>query len=216
MRTAKTLATVSVAVAVALGGSVYAFAGWSAATPTAVLRLRTAEMPAGNVPSVAKAGRNAVVTWAPSTLAAGVRAQSYTVVRTGAGGPAVVCPKVTTTTCRDLAVPGGTWAWQVRPAYEGWTGELSGPSVPLTFAGPPEIAAVARMGSPSPEGSPAATTRPPVPSVTTASPAPAKVAPSEPAPPSDEPEVPVPTTAVPALPSVVPAPSDGTGTAGGE
>ncbi|WP_305785144.1 hypothetical protein [Symbioplanes lichenis] len=193
MRTAKTLATVAVAVGVALGGSVYAFAGWSAATPAAVLRMRTAEMPAGAVPSVAKAGKNAVVTWAPSILAAGVRAQHYTVIRTGAGGPVVVCPEVTTTTCRDVAVPGGTWSWQVRPAYEHWVGDLSGPSVPLTFAGPPEVAAVARMGSPSssplpstkPSASPAVTSTPTVSPPSAPSPDPVDEEPSPSAVPSE-------------------------------
>ncbi len=187
MRAAKSVATAAVAVAAVLGGSVYAFAGWAPATSSAVLRMRTAEMPAGNAPSVVLSGRSAVIAWGPSRLAAGVRAQDYTVVRAGAGGPVVACARVTALTCRDRALPAGTWVWQVQPRYENWTGDLGAASVPLTVAGPvrPTPAAATGVTTGAVQGlgeAPAAAAK------ATVTPEPA----TTPAPPSPEPEAPEP------------------------
>lgn len=218
-RVVKSVGTVAVAVAAVLGGSMYAFAGWAPVATPAVLRMRTAEMPAGNAPSVVRSGRNAVIAWAPSRLTAGVRAQDYTVVRRGAAGPVVACAAITALTCRDKAVPAGTWTWQVQPRYENWTGELSAAGVPLVFAGPARPAAspgVAAPGAVEGLGEAPATEAPAV-----ASPP----VPSEPAPPprlSPEPESPA--APVPASPSAgqddvdvdvapVPAPSTEPGAA---
>ncbi|WP_433721931.1 hypothetical protein ACQP2Y_42225 [Actinoplanes sp. CA-051413] len=148
------------AAAVTFGGSVYAFADWIIDTPRAVLKMRTAAMPAGNSPSVAKNGKNAAIDWVGNKILAGVPAESYIVTRFGAGDPVVVCDHVTATTCKDKAVPGGTWTWKVQPVLKTWIGDHSPPSVALTFSGSPPTAAelVSATSSAAPLATPVAPT----------------------------------------------------------
>jgi hypothetical protein len=132
---------VGTAAAVTFGGSVYAFADWVVETPPTVLKMRVAAMPAGNAPSVAKNGKNAAIDWVGNKVVAGVPAESYIVTRFGAGKPVVVCDHVAETSCKDKAVPGGTWTWKVQPVFKSWIGQHSPASVALIFSGPPPAAA---------------------------------------------------------------------------
>ncbi|WP_148308197.1 hypothetical protein [Actinoplanes friuliensis] len=129
------------ATATLFAGSMYAFAGWTTDAPKTVLKMRSVAMPAGNAPSVAKNGKNAAVDWVGSKIAPGVKVQSYIVTRFGVGNPVVVCDRVTTTSCKDKLVPGGTWTWKVQPVFASWIGDFSPASVALTFSGPPPAAA---------------------------------------------------------------------------
>lgn len=188
------------AAALALAGSVYAFAGWNSIGAPTVLSIRTVEMPAGNVPSVDKQGRNAAIDWVGNQIVPGVKVDSYVVTRFGAGGSVVVCDRVTATSCKDKLVPGGTWTWRVQPVFASWTGAASAGSAALTFSGPPPTAAeLVSATSPAAPGPPAASpagTTPPGggPVVVTSPPAPPGGAkpPVVPEPEPEEPDVPPP------------------------
>ncbi len=145
----KSSLVVAGACAVALSGSVYAFASWDTATPTVQLVIKTAAMPQGNAPSVDRTGKNALLRWVPNTIVPGVKVQSYIVTRVGQGDPVVVCDQVTTASCRDKLVPAGTWTWTVRPVLETWQGEDSPASLPLQFTGSPQSPAAAKGTGPA-------------------------------------------------------------------
>ena len=178
MRMTKVALVAGTAVAVTFGSSVYAFADWIVAAPPTVLKMRAAAMPAGNVPSVGKQGRNAAIDWVGNNIAPGVKVDSYVVTRFGAGGSVVVCDRVTATSCKDKLMPGGTWTWRVQPVFATWVGEASAGSAALTFSGPPPTAAelisatspaapgppaASPAGATSPPGGPVVVTSPPAP-----------------------------------------------------
>lgn len=140
----KSSLVVAGACAVALSGSVYAFASWNTTAPPVQLVIKTAAMPQGNAPSVEKTGKNATLRWVPNRIVPGVRVQSYIVTRVGQGDPVVVCDEVTTASCRDKLVPAGKWTWTVRPVLETWQGEDSPASLPLEFMESPQSAAAAK------------------------------------------------------------------------
>ncbi|MEU8607775.1 hypothetical protein AB0C29_07225 [Actinoplanes sp. NPDC048791] len=129
------------AAVITFGGSVYAFAGWMIDTPATELKMTVAKMPAGNAPSVGAKNKDAEIDWVGNTIVAGVKVESYVVTRFGAGDPVVVCDHVTTTACKDKAVPQGTWTWKVQPVFKSWIGDYSPDSVALTFAKPPPTTA---------------------------------------------------------------------------
>jgi hypothetical protein len=206
------------ATAVTFGGSMYAFADWIIDTPRAALKMRTAAMPAGNSPSVAKNGKNASIDWVGNKILAGVPAESYIVTRFGAGDPVVVCDHVTATTCKDKAVPGGTWTWKVQPVLKTWIGDHSADSVALTFSGPPPTAAalvsstlpaaptavpVAPTGGSAPGSDTKAVTSPPAAPTTTDKPPAATV--PQPDEPDAPPQVAEESAPVDPTPSVTPA-----------
>jgi hypothetical protein len=213
----KVSVVVVAAATVTFGGSVYAFADWIIDTPRAVLKIRTAAMPAGNSPSVAKNGKSATIDWVGSKILAGVPAESYIVTRFGVGDPIVVCAHVIATTCRDKAVPGGTWTWKVQPVLKTWVGDYSPSSVALTFSGPPPTAAElvsstspavptttpgAPTGGATPSGNTATVTSPPAAATTVEKP------PAATAPDPDEADAPPPVAEsgpVDPAPSVTPA-----------
>lgn len=191
------------ALAVALSGSVLAYASWTTTAEPSVLRLRTIDMPPGNAPSVAKApsGKHADLRWVPTRLMPGVKAQSYIVTRIGPGAPVVVCDHVTKAACRDKKVPPGTWTWKVRPVFETWEGADSPASLPLEFADPkqpaPEAEAAADVEAPA-TGRPAeAHAEPAAPAVTAPKAAPTAEAPE---PKTEKPPVTSPPTTAPADP----------------
>jgi hypothetical protein len=183
---------IGVAGAVALGGTLYAFAGWAPPPTAAVIRLHAVAMPPGNTPSVEKRATNALLRWVPNRLAPGVAAQSYVVTRHGHGGAVEVC-RVTMAGCTEKNVPDGKWSWTVRPVFETWVGEDSAPTAVLTFgdgvAKPDALAPVlpdAALAAPMPVASSALSTAP-----TGTTPAPASPA-KPPTTPTDSPTSPTP------------------------
>ena len=124
-----------------IGTSIYAFAGWTTSTGTPVsLKVRVADMPVGNTPSVEQGKHSAVRRWAPDRIVAGVPVESYVVTRHGNGRSVDVCT-VTKAACRDTQIPAGEWTWTVRPRFKNWIGVASPPTAVFTYVGdPPAVA----------------------------------------------------------------------------
>jgi hypothetical protein len=124
--------------ALALGGSMYAFAAWQTPVQAVTAKLQVADMPPGLQPSVDRRGKNAIVTWTAQRIVPGVKMQGYVVTRLNVDDPSATPFTDTTTTAgyRDVRVPKGSWTWTVRPVFETWQGEDGPASQPLTFNGP--------------------------------------------------------------------------------
>lgn len=187
-----------------IAGTYNAFASWTSEIPTTTLRVTTAELPAGEVPLVAKSGEDVELSW-KSSVAGDVQVRKYTVTRHGDGKPVVVCNRVAATKCTDKKVPDGTWTWRVRPMLGTWEGKDSADSKQLVLAAakktptgvgtatPTAVATQTAGGgdeTAAPPPAPAATTEPPkqtkpVPAEATTTEPPPPVATSDPAP--DEP-----------------------------
>jgi hypothetical protein len=134
-RAFRTPLIVAVTAATALGGTVYAYAGWTMDTTPTTLRIHVAAMPAGNTPSIEQRADKAILRWVPNKIVPGVPAQSYVVTRHGGGAAVEVC-KVTTATCNEVRVPGGTWSWTVRPIFATWIGAESAPTRDFLYSDP--------------------------------------------------------------------------------
>jgi hypothetical protein len=176
---------VVVAAAVATSGSFAAYATWAIPGAGAV-KTRAASVPRGVVPSVAKVGKKAVVSWSAQEIASGVKMKSYVVTAHRVDGPA--SQDLTRTvaasggasdsvTFAPNEVAGGKWRWTVVPRFGSWAGAESGLSDALTFAVPaPPRAADPEPPAPVPTSAPAAAETPkePEPSAepTTSSPTP--------------------------------------------
>jgi hypothetical protein len=156
-RTFRTPLIVAVTAATALGGTVYAYAGWTMDTTPITLRIRVAAMPAGNTPSIEQRGDKAILRWVPSKIVPGVSAQSYVVTRHG-GGVAVEACKVTTAGCNEVRVPNGTWSWTVRPILATWIGADSAPTREFLYSNPTKPAASAAQTLVVDDPAPGATT----------------------------------------------------------
>lgn len=131
-------ATVTALVAV---GTLTANAEWVIHAQAAV-KIRTAKVPAGKKPSVAKQSKTAVVSWSAVEIAPGVRMNHYTVIAHSQDLP--VKPKIVreiaasgdgseSVTFGAAEVAGGKWRWSVTPRFANWTGAESSLSEALRF-----------------------------------------------------------------------------------
>ncbi|MBU2671036.1 hypothetical protein KOI35_46820 [Actinoplanes bogorensis] len=157
MRKRTTYAIIGTTVAVVVAaGTIAANASWTIPI-TGTVNARTAKMPKGVKPSVAKQSKAAVVSWSAQEIVAGVKMDRYTVTAHSAGTPARpdIVWQVTasggvsdTVTFAAAEVSGGTWSWTIVPHFAIWAGAESNPSKALTFAGTPAEAPAARVAAP--------------------------------------------------------------------
>ncbi|MFI7544363.1 hypothetical protein [Actinoplanes sp. NPDC049599] len=129
-----------------VGGGYAAYAAWAPAAEAGTLVLNTVLLPTGNRPTAVVHGTRVSVTWRASESTNDRRALTYVVSRTGAGFSTEACV-VTTTTCRELGVPAGTWRYTVRPDLGPWQGRDSPPGAPVTVPAGAAPAEPKRAGS---------------------------------------------------------------------
>ena len=191
-RASRTLLIGSVVVALGSAGTVLAYAQWTVPAGRLTVTARTATMPDGVVPGVAKQGGQAVVSWSAQELVPGVRMDHYVVTAHSLGTPAR--PDLTRAVPASggptesviftaAQVAGGGWRWTIVPRFGSWAGVEGRPSTALTFPattaakadaapapGAPAPAAVAGTPTGTPAGEPTRTASP-VPEHTTSPPA---------------------------------------------
>nr|BFE67967.1 hypothetical protein GCM10020092_012680 [Actinoplanes digitatis] len=80
-RPKRTILIAGVALTLAVGGTLAANATWSIPGRSAPIQLKTAEMPRGPKPDIAKQGGSAVVTWPAQEIVPGVAMRGYVVTR---------------------------------------------------------------------------------------------------------------------------------------
>ena len=129
-----------VAVALTLATAASAGASWSGDSPGDA-RARATSLEPGNTPSVSVSGRDATVSWNPSSIAGGPAATSYVVKRYNGSGQqqtigAGCSGSVTATSCTENAVPSGSWRYSVTPRFANWTGAESAQSSSATVGAP--------------------------------------------------------------------------------
>ncbi|WP_430780896.1 hypothetical protein [Actinoplanes sp. G11-F43] len=182
-RTSRSLLIIGVVAAMAVAGTVFAYAGgWALADNTTSLTAKVAKMPRGVEPSVAKQGGQAVVSWSAQEIAPGSFMDHYLVIAHPVGAPAK--PEITRTVAASGGVAesvafsgaelaGGTWNWTITPRFRDWTGEAGRKSRNLRFAAvaPAREAAPSASPSTAPSGSPSPAVSSSAPKVT-ASPVP--------------------------------------------
>ncbi|WP_127497935.1 hypothetical protein [Actinoplanes solisilvae] len=207
--------TVAAVVAV---GTLTANAEWVISAKAAV-KIRTAKVPAGKKPSVAKQSKAAVVSWSALEIAPGVRMNRYTVTAHSQDLPAK--PKIVreiaasgggseSVTFADAEVAGGKWRWTVIPRFAKWTGAESGLSEALNFPAAP-AGALAAEPPEAKKPAPITSDPPPAPTAESTSKPAAEPPPTPPAaPPKDDTEPPPassPAEAEPPVREKEPAPS---------
>jgi hypothetical protein len=132
---------VSAAVTVTvLGGGYAGCAAWTPAADAGTMVVNTVFLPTGNRPAAAVEDTAVAVTWRASEGAGDRSALTYVVTRKGAGTTTEACV-VTTTNCRDVGVPAGSWTYTVRPDLGPWQGRESPPGAPVTVTAGPAAAA---------------------------------------------------------------------------
>jgi hypothetical protein len=120
----------TVIAAVALTTTSVAIAAWTV-TGTGAAGSRALTMPGGVTPTAAATGTSVTVRWAAATFPGGTAVEGYIVKRydTTNGAEATVgagCSGVvTTTSCTETGVPGGTWVYANIPVQGTWQGARS-------------------------------------------------------------------------------------------
>ncbi|MGN7202482.1 OmpL47-type beta-barrel domain-containing protein [Arthrobacter sp. SAFR-044] len=130
-RPSRRLAWIITAILLLLGsGTAYAF--WASTTSSSKAAAAADALTPGSKPAVNANAAAISVTWANGTTVNGRAATGYTVARysTATGGTAIPATdgcagSVTTLTCTEQNVPGGTWYYTVTPAIALWTGAES-------------------------------------------------------------------------------------------
>ncbi|MFG1989212.1 hypothetical protein ACGFJ7_04420 [Actinoplanes sp. NPDC048988] len=158
--------------ALGIAGTLVAEADWMIGG-SAEVRARTAGMPRGVKPSVAKQSKAAVVSWSAQEIAPGIRMDHYVVTAHSVDVPmlpsisrAVAATGKATESVVFGAdeVAGGRWYWTIVPRFALWTGAEGGRSTKLNFPAPTKAAqAVAEVARAAPTATPAA----PVPTAST-------------------------------------------------
>jgi hypothetical protein len=121
----------------ALLGVGSALAAWTSAGSGAAAGAATT-MPTGNAPTASVSGSDVTVTWSRAAFPNGAPVGGYIIHRYDAatGAPQVVgagCDSaVTTTSCTEQNVPGGSWVYSDTPAQQSWTGGASADSNTVT------------------------------------------------------------------------------------
>ncbi|MBT2567161.1 hypothetical protein J7I84_11770 [Arthrobacter sp. ISL-85] len=131
-RPSRRLAWIITAVLLLLGSGTAAYAFWASTTSSNNAAAAADTLAPGSKPAVSANGAALSVTWANGTTINGRPATGYTVARYSAatGGTAIPATggcagTVTTLTCTEQNVPGGTWYYTVTPAIALWTGAES-------------------------------------------------------------------------------------------
>ncbi|GIF24569.1 hypothetical protein BJ973_008048 [Actinoplanes tereljensis] len=157
----KPLVIAVIAVALGAGGTAFAYAGGSWTVPgQAAMTAKVAGMPRGVVPSAAKQGDRAVISWSAQEIGDGVLMDHYVVTAHHVGEPqrpditrkvAASGEATEVVTFGAAELVGGRWYWTIMPLYRGWTGAVSGRSQRLRFtAAPPADTADAPAAAPEP------------------------------------------------------------------
>ncbi|MCO8272313.1 hypothetical protein M1L60_17100 [Actinoplanes sp. TRM 88003] len=137
---------------------------------SAKVTTRSAKMPKGTKPSVAKQSKAAVVSWSAQELVPGVKMDRYTVTAHSQDNPAkeALVREVEASggasesvTFAASAVAGSKWKWAVIPHYAKWSGAEGGLSKALTFPAAPAAPAAAKVAEPPPAAKVVAPTTPP-------------------------------------------------------
>ncbi|MDE8585889.1 beta strand repeat-containing protein [Arthrobacter sp. NQ4] len=131
-RPSRRLAWIITAVLLLLGTGTAAYAFWASTTSSNNAAAAADTLSPGSKPSVTASNTSLTVAWANGTTVNGRPATGYTVARYSAatGGTAIPATggcagTVTTLTCTEQNVPGGTWYYTVTPAIALWTGSES-------------------------------------------------------------------------------------------
>ncbi|TQJ33548.1 OmpL47-type beta-barrel domain-containing protein [Arthrobacter sp. SLBN-122] len=150
------LAWIATAVLLLLGTATAAYGFWASTTSSNNATAAADALSPGSKPAVTANGASVSVSWAAGTTVNEHAATGYTVTRyaTAAGGtgtPATgACAgTVTTLTCIEQNVPGGTWYYTVTPTIALWTGAESPRSTGISSDSTAPVASVSSL-SPTP------------------------------------------------------------------
>jgi hypothetical protein len=199
--------------AIVAAGTLTANADWVIGV-SAKVNTRTADIPDGTTPNVAKQSKAAVVSWSALEIAPGVKMDRYTI--TGYSQDVPTKPKVVrevsasggsseSVTFAAAGLAGGKWRWTMIPRFARWTGAESGLSMALNF---PAAAAVTLVDEPPAAEKPAPAT-PAAPATKSTSKPAAEQTATSPAAPTEDDTAPPPTSspAAPEPPVSEPEPS---------
>jgi hypothetical protein len=121
-------ATAIAAVGIALAGTVSAFAAFEVSASEAVMRFKSATMPAlDSAPAVEQRAAKVKIAWVAQKIG-GTHVERYLVTRynMATGAATQVCGnQVSTARCTDADVPLGRWKYTVRTVQRTWTGPES-------------------------------------------------------------------------------------------
>lgn len=158
-RPSRRLAWIITAVLLLLGSGTAAYAFWASTTSSSNAAAAADALTPGSKPAVSANGAALSVTWASGTTVNGRAATGYTVARYpaatgGAATPATggCAGTVTTLTCTEQNVPGGTWYYTVTPAIALWTGAESPRSNGISSDATPPTAAATVSPTPNSAG----------------------------------------------------------------
>ncbi|QDG89375.1 OmpL47-type beta-barrel domain-containing protein [Pseudarthrobacter sp. NIBRBAC000502770] len=158
-RPSRRLAWIITAVLLLLGSGTAAYAFWASTTSSSNAAAAADALTPGSKPAVSANGAALSVTWANGTTVNGRPATGYTVARYSAatGGTAIPATggcagTVTTLTCTEQNVPGGTWYYTVTPAIALWTGAESPRSNGVSSDSMPPTASASVSPSPNAAG----------------------------------------------------------------
>jgi len=147
------------AVLLLLGSGTAAYAFWASTTSSNNAAAAADALMPGSKPAVSANGAALSVTWASGSTVNGRAATGYTVARYSyaTGGTAIPATggcagTVTTLTCTEQNVPGGTWYYTVTPAIALWTGAESPRSNGISSDATPPSAAATVSPTPNAAG----------------------------------------------------------------
>jgi hypothetical protein len=145
MRRVAKLSAVAIAIVVAGGGTMAAYAQWTVPSKPISFKVKSVDMPRGVRPSVAKNGTDAVVSWSPQEIDPGTPMQTYIVKRRNADDDSLAAafPPTAAVTVTEKNVAAGKWYWTITPTFALWTGAEGKASEKLKVQGPPPADAVA-------------------------------------------------------------------------
>lgn len=131
-RPSRRLPWIVTALLLLLGTGTAAYAFWASTTSSNNAAAAADALTPGSKPAVAANGAAMTVTWAGGTTVNGRAATGYIVSRYSAatGGPAIAATggcagTISTLTCTEQNVPGGTWYYTVTPTIALWAGAES-------------------------------------------------------------------------------------------
>jgi hypothetical protein len=165
-RLVRLAAVVAGAAGMSIAGIAAAYANWTVHSAWLMVEMKTLAMPAFySPPAVQPQGRKVTVSWVAQRMEKGVKVERYIVVRHDPSGHDTQVCGTATTTCKDTAIPDGTWSYTVRTAYASWQGPDSPSSVAVKIG-----EAGASLKTPKAATEATALTAPQPPSATTATP----------------------------------------------
>ena len=102
---------------------------------------RAISLSGGSTPTASVSNRSVTVSWSATTLPGGAPVAGYVVRRYSTGGTlqsigSACSGTVSSTSCTEAGVPGGTWRYTVQPKQGNWTGAEGSQSSSVTVAAP--------------------------------------------------------------------------------